>query len=254
MKHEMEYKYLELDGRVAHKPTPLYCKMPSLTKVQAFNKAFSLPYPPVVVVFGGTSGIGKAIASRLAHQLQGRIHLVIVARNRVSAEKTFATLPTPSNDGSLPVQYTHEFVYCDVSSMNKLHATCAELSSRFPKINYLVLTSGKATFSWSRETTEDGIGKIVQLRFYWKFAAINALLPSLREAKGKGEAASVLVVLGAGNGPKIDFKDLGVVKKHWCGFAPLSYGMSYGDLALAVSLTEKNFVNFAKNRRSLALC
>ncbi|KAH6901278.1 hypothetical protein BKA70DRAFT_692068 [Coprinopsis sp. MPI-PUGE-AT-0042] len=213
--------------------------MPSLTKVQAYNKAFSLPYPPVVVIFGGTSGIGKAVAARLAHQLHGRIHLVIVARNKVAAEKLFATLPTPTENGSQTPQYTHEFVHCDVSSMPNVHATCADLSSRYPKINYLVLTSGKATFSWSRETTADGIGSIVQLRFYWKFAVINSLLPSLQKAKAGGEEASVLVVLGAGNGPKIDFTDLGVKKKHWCGFAPLSYGMSYGDLALAL-FAERN--------------
>ncbi|KAH6901279.1 hypothetical protein BKA70DRAFT_692085 [Coprinopsis sp. MPI-PUGE-AT-0042] len=215
--------------------------MPSLARVRASNKTFSLPYSPVIVVFGGTSGIGRAIAARLAHlnQLHGRIHLVIVARNKVAAEKLFATLPTPTDGGSLSPQYTHEFLYCDLTSMTNIHATCTELSSRYPKINYLVLTSGRATFSWNRETTVDGIGSIIQLRFYWKFAVINDLLPSLRKAKELGEAASVLVVLGAGHGPKVDFTDLGVKRKHFGGAGPLVYGIPYSDLALAL-FAERN--------------
>jgi NAD(P)-dependent dehydrogenase (short-subunit alcohol dehydrogenase family) len=111
----------------------------------------------VVVVFGGTSGIGRATAARLANQLHGCVHLVVVARNKVAAEKFFATLPAPADVDSPSSYYILEFVYCDLLSMASMHTTCKELVARYPKINYLVLTSGRATFSWVPEMTVDNI-------------------------------------------------------------------------------------------------
>ena len=195
--------------------------MPSFRLAKASNDAYSPSYAPVVVVFGGTSGIGRAMTKRLAEQLQGRVHIVIVGRNKPEADKLFATLPTPTSLGSPGAQLgtepecTREFIYCDLYLMSNVHRVCAEILSRFPKINYLVLTAGAASFG-ARCETEEGIDRLFALRFYWKFAAINDLLPGLRAARDRGRRQVPLYVWEWGMGRRSTLKTWGP-RQHFCG-------------------------------------
>lgn len=214
--------------------------MPPLQQARASNDAYRPPYVPVVVVFGGTSGIGLAMTRRLAEQTKGRIHLIVVGRNKVAADKLFATLPKPpSNDRDerqSSAHCTYEFISCDLVLMSNVHQACADISSRCPKINYIVLASGAAWLG-ARDETVEGIDKLLALRFYWKFAVINDLLPTLRAARERGEAAGVLAISGDGRGPKVDLQDLGVKRNYWWGAGAMLQGVPYGELTLAVSLS-----------------
>lgn len=209
--------------------------MPPYSLVKASNDAYCPPYVPVIVVFGGTSGIGKAMTKRLAEQLDGRVHVIVVGRNKAAADALFASLPKPTGSEHELERCGYEFVSCDISLMKNVHQAAQDIARRCPRINYLVLTSGKAFFG-KRKETEEGLVPQLVLRYYWKFAIINDLLPNLRAAREVGQAAGVFVVLGHGLGPKINFQDLGVKKRHRYGVGPLFEGMSYGDLMLAVSL------------------
>lgn len=211
--------------------------MPPLKQVKASNDAYCPPYVPVVVVFGGTSGIGLAMTRRLAEQLHGRIHLIVVGRNKVVADKLFASLPTlHTTDENPKPECTYEFTSCDLVLMSNVHQACTEISSRCPKINYIVLASG-ASWLGARDETEEGIDKLFALRFYWKFPVINDLLPRLSAARERGEAAGVFTIGGDGRGPKIDFGDLGAKRNYWWGVGPMIQGYLYVDLMLAVRLS-----------------
>jgi NAD(P)-dependent dehydrogenase (short-subunit alcohol dehydrogenase family) len=214
--------------------------MPPLALVKASNDGYCPPYVPVLVVFGGTSGIGKAMTRRLAEQLDGRVHVIVVGRNKAAADALFASLPKPNVTTNSTGSHQelercgYEFIHCDISLMKNVHQAAEVIAKRCPKINYLILTSGKAFFG-KRKETEEGLDSQLVLRYYWKFVIINDLLPNLRSAKDIGQAAGVFVILIHGIGPKIDFQDLEVRKYHWYGIGPLWTGASYGDLMLAVS-------------------
>lgn len=210
--------------------------MPPFALVKASNDGYCPPYVPVVVVFGGTSGIGKAMTKRLSKQLDGRVHVIVVGRNKVAADALFSSLPNPTGSQQELERCGYEFIPCDISLMRNVHQAAEDIAKRCPKINYLILASGKAFFG-KRKETEEGLNSQLVLRYYWKFAVINDLLSNLRAAKDIGEAAGVFVILGNGMGPKINFDDLGVKRHHRYGVGPLSQGMSYGDLMLSVSLS-----------------
>ncbi|KAJ2922975.1 hypothetical protein H1R20_g14133, partial [Candolleomyces eurysporus] len=207
--------------------------MPPFALVKASNDGYCPLYVPVVVVFGGTSGIGKAMTRRLSEQLDGRIHVIVVGRNKASADALFSSLPKPTGSKQELERCGYEFIYCDISLMKNVHQAAQAIAQRCPKINYLILASGKAFFG-KRKETEEGLDSQLVLRYYWKFAITNDLLPNLRAAKDAGQAAGVFVILAHGVGPKINFQDLGVKNYHRYGVGPMFQGVSYGDLMLAM--------------------
>ena len=203
--------------------------MPTLAAAKSSNAGYNPSYFPVAVIFGGTSGIGQAMTEKLA-ELKGRVHIVVVARNKVAADNIIASLPKPIDSEAAGSKY--EFMACDVTLMKGVHAVCRELSERLPKINFLVLSAGVFALS-GREETEEGIDKKMASRYYSRWAIINGLLPSLRKAKEAGEDASVLSILGAGMGPEVDFEDLGL-KKGYSGWKAMTQTIGYNDLMIAV--------------------
>ncbi|KAF9481075.1 NAD(P)-binding protein [Pholiota conissans] len=199
--------------------------MPCISVVQKANAAYAPSYVPVVVITGATSGIGQAMTELLARYLRGRVHIVLVGRNREAAERIIASLPKTGSDT------TYEFVTCDMTLMKNVHALAKDLLERMPKINYLVHSAGVFSFK-GREETEEGIDRKLASRYYSRWTLTNDLLPLLRKAKEAGEAASVLSILGAGKGPQIDLNDLGL-KKSWGGFKAMMQSLSYNDLMVA---------------------
>lgn len=203
--------------------------MPTLAAAKSSNAGYNPSYLPVAVVFGGTSGIGQAMTEILAAYLKGRVHIVIVARNKVAADNIIASLPKTTASEAAGSKY--EFMACDVTLMKGVHAACRELSERLPKINFLVLSAGVFSFS-GREETDEGIDKKMASRYYSRWAIINGLLPSLRRAREAGEDASVLSILGAGMGSEVDLEDLGL-KKGYSGMKAMTQTISYNDLMIA---------------------
>jgi len=100
----------------------------------------------VVVITGGTSGIGEVAALTLA-AMGARI--VLVARSRGRGEATLGRLREIA-----PAQ-SHSIHYGDVSRLTDLTRLGAEIRSAEPRIDVLVNNAG-AMFG-QRETTEDGL-------------------------------------------------------------------------------------------------
>jgi len=205
--------------------------MPSLSVAQNANEAFSPSYIPVMVVTGATSGIGQAITEALARHLHGRVHIVLVGRNRTAAEEIIVKLPFAAEDSR------YEFMACDMTLMSNVHELSKDLLGRLPKINFLVHSAGVFSLRGRVETAE-GIDTKLASQYYSRWALTNDLLPLLRKASDLGEAASVLSIGGAGRGSEIDLEDLGL-KKNYSGYKAMMQSISYNDLMVSVSVSSK---------------
>jgi NAD(P)-dependent dehydrogenase (short-subunit alcohol dehydrogenase family) len=100
----------------------------------------------VVVITGGTSGIGQVSAERLA-AMGARI--VLVARSKSRSEDTLARLR------ELAPAQPHTVHYGDVSRLADLKRLAAEIQSAEPRIDVLINNAG-ALFG-ERQVTEDGL-------------------------------------------------------------------------------------------------
>ncbi|KAK0439609.1 hypothetical protein EV421DRAFT_2084484 [Armillaria borealis] len=201
--------------------------MPDLATAKESNSKFSPSYIPVAVVVGGNSGIGEAIVKAIARYTGGKVHLIIISRNRIAAENILTSLPTATAEDGKPV--LREFMFCDAELMENIKTTAADLSARLTKINFLVLSAGYADLWSGRQETTEGIDKLLGLRYYSRFKYIYELLPLLRNAKEAGEDASVLSVLASGMGRAIDVNDLGLKHSYQAYKAMLVSG-SYNDI------------------------
>ena len=200
--------------------------MPSLAAVRAANAAARFTANPVNAVFvGGTSGIGRGMASALARATKGNARIVIVGRNQTAAQELIASFPSPANTLS-------SFVSCDVTLMRNVHAAAKTIQVQLPTINYLVISAGFFTLN-GRTETEEGIDRKLAAHYYARWAFINDLLPQVRAAAEKGEEAKVLSVLSAGHGGPVDLNDLGLKRTYSLKNAAYQ-GITYNDLALEV--------------------
>ncbi|KAJ6496087.1 hypothetical protein C8R45DRAFT_1094348 [Mycena sanguinolenta] len=182
--------------------------MPSLAIVEASNAAFSPSYVPVIVVVGGTSGVGQAMAEALARQTKGHAHIIVVGRNATAAEGILASFPKPTeSDG-----WAHEFVRCDASSMASVRAVCTSLRARLKRINFLIFTAGGPAANSLTESsvTPEGINSHLAMRYFMRYLFTKELLPLVVSAKEMGQHAHVMTVLGAGFGMRIRTTDLGI--------------------------------------------
>jgi NAD(P)-dependent dehydrogenase (short-subunit alcohol dehydrogenase family) len=141
--------------------------MPSLSAARTFNAALTFPYRPVGVFVGGTSGIGEGLVRALAQYTGGDADIIIVGRNREAGEAILSSLPTPPPSANPP---RREFIHCDATLMRNVQATTDHLSKRFPKLNYLVITTGILSLK-GRDETDEGIDRKLALHYYsrWKF-------------------------------------------------------------------------------------
>ncbi|KAG8831867.1 hypothetical protein FRC17_002443 [Serendipita sp. 399] len=187
--------------------------MPSVAFAESVVASYHPSYVPTAVFVGGTSGIGQAMLEALAKQTNGRVHLWIVARNKIAAEKIFASVPSGSRSSNSMQEeepFTREFVYCDVSLLRNIEEMTEELRKKVEKINLLVITAGKAMAT--RVQTADGLDLQMMLRYYSRFKMVEDLIPTLERARALGQDARVMTVLAAGTGLRVPINDLDLKK------------------------------------------
>ncbi|KAE9410494.1 hypothetical protein BT96DRAFT_931232 [Gymnopus androsaceus JB14] len=163
---------------------------------------------PVAVFVGGTSGIGRAMAEAFARRTNGDAHIIIVGRNKASADDLIASFPKPTDSNAI-----HEFIASDVSLISNVHNTTAVLLQRLERIDYLVLSSGVLIFAGRNETSE-GLDDKMALSYYSRWTFIHDLLPLLRQSV---QGARVYTVLASGPNTPIEKDNLDLKKNHTLG-------------------------------------
>ena len=172
------------------------------------NSRFSPSYLPVAIFVGGTAGIGQGTAEAFARHTHGNAHIILVGRNRAAAETIISNFPKATVAGA-----KHEFVQCDVSLMKNVERTTKSLLERLPRVNFLFLSTVFIR-KIGRDLTEEGIDKKLAVLIYGRWKFIEEMLPALRTAAAKGEAATVYQVGWAGKGNPVDWDNLGFNKRY----------------------------------------
>ena len=89
--------------------------MQSLATVRTANAIFKPPLLPTAVCVGVTSGIGQAMVETFARYTKGNTNIVIIGRNRESAEQIIASIPKPTSTDA-----EHQFLPYDASLMKNV--------------------------------------------------------------------------------------------------------------------------------------
>lgn len=148
----------------------------------------------VVVITGGTSGIGQVAAEQLAGM---GARIVLVARSKSRGEATLGRLR------ELAPAQSHTIHYGDVSRLADLNRLAVEIRSAEPRIDVLINNAG-AIFG-ERQVTEDGL----EMTFATNHMSYFVLTQGLRESLFAAGAARVVNTSShAHRGGKIDFDNL----------------------------------------------
>jgi NAD(P)-dependent dehydrogenase (short-subunit alcohol dehydrogenase family) len=148
----------------------------------------------VVVITGGTSGIGQVAAERLA-RMGARI--VLVARDPTRGEATLARLRQVGPGAE------HGARYADLSRIGETRRVAAEIAAAEPRIDVLINNAG-ALFDDRRLSPER-----LEMTFAVNHMAYFVLTEGLRERLvGSTPARIVNTASAAHAGAKLDFEDL----------------------------------------------
>jgi len=148
----------------------------------------------VVVVTGGTSGIGQVAAEQLAGK---GARLVLVARDRARGEATLERLRARGPGVS------HRAHYADLSLIGDTRRVAAEIAAAEPRVDVLLNNAG-AMFG-RRQVTPDGLELTFALNHMSYFLLTHGLRERLRAA---APARVVNTASGAHRRARLDFDDL----------------------------------------------
>jgi NAD(P)-dependent dehydrogenase (short-subunit alcohol dehydrogenase family) len=148
----------------------------------------------VVVLTGGTSGIGQVAAVELARQ---GARIVLIARDRARVAEALAAI-----NGAGPA-VAHRAVYADLANIAQIRRVAAEIVATEPRIDVLINNAG-ALFN-RRQLSPDGLEMTFAVNHMAYFVLTEALLPTLKQS---GPARIVNTASAAHRGAKLDFDDL----------------------------------------------
>ena len=148
----------------------------------------------VVVITGGTSGIGEVAAETLA-QMGARI--ILVARNKSRADATLVRLRR-SGPG-----VAHSVYFADLTRLAEMKRLAAEIADREPPIDILINNAG-ALFG-TRRLTEDRLEYTFALNHMSYFIVTEGLRERLLASGG---ARIINTASAAHQGATLDFDDL----------------------------------------------
>ncbi|HVA45541.1 MAG TPA: SDR family NAD(P)-dependent oxidoreductase [Pirellulales bacterium] len=127
----------------------------------------------VVVVTGGSSGLGKAIAEAFAAR---GAHVVIAARRADALAKTADALRTKGSEVAV--------VAADVTRDDDVARLFAKTIERFGRLDVLVNNAGRSMRRQVDETTADDFRELLELNFLAVVRCTHAALPHLLATRG----------------------------------------------------------------------
>ena len=126
-----------------------------------------------VVVSGGTSGIGRATALRLASR---GAEVIVIGRDAAKgAEVETALRAAASGKGS--------FLQADLSLLSDARRVLRDLNGRLPRLDALIQSAGVIDFEAT--LTTEGLNKVFVTNFLQRFVLAEGLMPLLATASGR---------------------------------------------------------------------
>jgi NAD(P)-dependent dehydrogenase (short-subunit alcohol dehydrogenase family) len=149
----------------------------------------------VALVAGGTDGIGRATATRLAG---GGATTVLVGSTRERGERAVEAVAGAADSDAV------EFRQADLSRTGEVRDLAGRIRERYDRLDAIVLTAGVVPSE--RVLTDEGIERSFAINYLSRFLLTNLLLDRLRESA----PARVVNVAAAGANPvgKLDLDDL----------------------------------------------
>ena len=132
----------------------------------------SFPQRPRTVITGGSSGLGRALALRMAHR-QGRILVADV--NMAGAEETVRLIQEAGGEG---VSFA-----CDVTKPNDLERAAVEMERLWGGTDILVNNAGVAAAGQVGEQSLDDWKWILGINLWGVIHGCHAFVPRFRESK-----------------------------------------------------------------------
>jgi NAD(P)-dependent dehydrogenase (short-subunit alcohol dehydrogenase family) len=163
----------------------------------------------VVVLTGGTSGIGQVAAVELARR---GARIVLVARDRARADHALADLIRAGP------RLAHRAVYADLASIGEVRRVAAEIAAAEPRIDVLINNAG-ALFN-RRRLSPEGLEMTFAVNHMAYFVLTEGLMRTLA---GSAPARIVNTASSSHRGAALDFDDL-QSERAYSGFK--AYGRS----------------------------
>jgi len=148
----------------------------------------------VVVVTGGTSGIGQVAAAELARQ---GARIILIARDRGRASQALAQI------GAAGPGLAHRAVYANLASIDATRRVAAEIAAAEPRVDVLINNAG-ALFN-RRQLSPDGLEMTFAVNHMAYFVLTEGLTETLKRS---APARIVNTASGAHRGNVLDFDDL----------------------------------------------
>lgn len=174
--------------------------MVQLAAASSFNSEYYKDRQINAVIVGGTAGIGKGIALKIAAYNRKPV-ITICGRNEDTGRETIKELKKINDKGN------YSFERCDMTLLKEVHDLAKRITTKYAEINLLAITSGYISFDGYTET-KDGIDGRFAMYCACRYALTYYLVPSLQAAAKKSEIAAVLSVMSAGKGKKFIVDDI----------------------------------------------
>ena len=154
----------------------------------------------VVLITGGTSGIGKAAALELAKM---GAWVVVTGRNRERGEEALVDLKAKSGSEKI------ELMLADLAMQAEVRRLVEEFEERHDRLDVLVNNAG--VIQSRRTETPDGIETTLAINHLAPFLLTNLLLDLLKKS---APSRIITVSSGAERSGRIDFDDLQSEKRY----------------------------------------
>lgn len=130
----------------------------------------------VVVIIGGSSGIGFAVANEFAKQ---KAKLILIARDKEKLTTSTEILKRTNNNIHV------ESITADVSDKNQVETVINSIGNKYHKIDVLINSAGTITCGLFADQSTDDFEKCLFTNYLGSLYASRAVWPWLKKSKGQ---------------------------------------------------------------------